>query len=182
MKEDLLKRLLSVLLVSLSCTVYSQTDPYWFSGYKEVIPAARYEAGWLHEFFFGSHWRDVWTTKVKVGVIDLSKYGGGLTPDEKGGGFQTKSLKFKGADGRTYKFRSLDKDPKKTLPVELQESIARDVVQDQISSSNPYAGFVVNSILDAVGVYHSDYTLALLPDDPLLGEYRKEFAGLLGIM
>ncbi len=182
MKANLLKRLLSVLLVSISCTVYSQSDPTWFSGYKEVVPAARYEAGWLHEFFFGSHWRDVWTTKVKVGVTDLAKYGGGLTPYEKGGGFQTKGLKFKGVDGKTYKFRSLDKDPQKTLPLELQESIAKDVVQDQISSSNPYAGFVVNPILDAVGVYHSDYTLALLPDDPLLGEYRKEFAGLLGIM
>ncbi|MBE2218984.1 MAG: BamA/TamA family outer membrane protein [Ignavibacteria bacterium] len=182
MKANLLKRLLSVLLVSLSCTVYSQSDPSWFSGYKEVVPASRYEAGWLHEFFFGAHWRDIWTTKVKVGVIDLTKYGGGLTPDEKGGGLQTKALKFNGTDGKVYKFRSLDKDPQKTLPAELQESIAKDVVQDQISSSNPYAGFVVNPILDAVGVYHSEYTLAMLPDDPALGEYREEFAGLLGIM
>lgn len=146
------------------------------------MPAAHYKAGWLHELFFGAHWRDVWSTPVKVGVIDLSKYGGGLTPTEKGGGFQTKALKFKGGDGKEYKFRSLDKDPQKTLPKELQESIARDVVQDQISSSNPYAGFVVNEILDSVGVFHSDYTLALLPDDPALGEYQKEFAGLLGIM
>lgn len=91
-------------------------------------------------------------------------------------------MKFKGGDGREYKFRSLDKDPKKTLPIELQESIASNVIQDQISSSNPYAGFVVNEILDSAGVFHSDYVLALLPDDPALGEYQKEFAGLLGIM
>jgi hypothetical protein len=161
---------------------YSQTEADWFSEYKTVTPGKNYDAGALHEFFFGSHWRDVWTTPVKIGVLNLSKYGGGLTPTEKGGGQQTKALKFKGGDGKEYKFRSLDKDPKKTLPLELQESIAKDIIQDQISSSNPYAGFVVNDILDAAGVYHSDYTLVILPNDTMLGGYQKEFGGLLGMM
>lgn len=161
---------------------YSQTPTEWFSGYKTITPGKEYEAGAIHELFFGSHWREVWITPVKAGIVDLSKYGGGLTPTEKGGGLQTKALKFKGNDGKEYKFRSLNKDPKKTLPLELQESIAKDVIQDQISSSNPYAGFVVNPILDAAGVFHSEYTLVVLPDDPLLGEFRKEFSGLPGIM
>ncbi|HMR00704.1 MAG TPA: hypothetical protein PKE39_16895, partial [Ignavibacteria bacterium] len=161
---------------------YPQSETDRFSEYKNIVPGKNYEAGAFHEFFFGSHWRDIWVTPVKVGVVNLSKYGGGLTPLERGGGLQTKALKFKGADGKEYKFRSLDKDPKKTLPAELQESIAKDVIQDQISSSNPYAGFVVNYILDAAGVYHSDYTLAILPNDPLLGEYQNEFGGLTGIM
>lgn len=170
------------ILFLLSSVVFGQTDPSWFSDYKTVVPAKQYEAGWFHELFFGSHWRDLWTTPVKVGVVDLSKYGGGLTPTEKGGGLQTKAIKFKGADGKEYKFRSLDKDPKKTLPKELQESIAKDIVQDQISSSNPYAGFVVNHILDSVEVYHSDYTLVMMPDSPLLGQYQAEFKNLLGII
>ncbi len=171
-----------VILLGFSSISYSQVDPAWFSEYKTVVPGKRYDAGWLHEAFFGAHWRDVWTTPVKVGVVNMNTYGGGLTPTEKGGGLQTKALKFKGSDGKEYKFRSLDKDPKKTLPLELQESIAKDIVQDQISSSNPYAGFVVNDILNAAGVYHSDYTLVLLPNDSKLGEYQKEFAGLLGMM
>lgn len=169
-------------MLAFSGSILSQSNPEWFSGQKTIIPAKHYDAGFLHEFFFGSHWRDIWTTPVKVGIVDLSKYGGGLNPIEKGGGLQTKALKFKGGDGKEYKFRSLDKDPKKTLPLELQESIAKDIVQDQISSSNPYAGFVVNPILDAAGVYHSDYTLVILPNDPALGEFQKEFAGQLGIM
>jgi len=144
------KKLFIILFASalLHAVSLSQEVPSdWFKEYKTVVPGKQYEAGWFHEVFFGAHWRDVWTTPVKVGVIDISKYGGGLTPTEKGGGFQTKGLKFKGGDGKEYKFRSLDKDPQKTLPVELQESIAKDIVQDQISSSNPYAGFVVNLFL-----------------------------------
>ncbi|MEO8512417.1 MAG: BamA/TamA family outer membrane protein [Ignavibacteria bacterium] len=171
-----------VVLIVISDISFAQTDPSWFSEYKTVTPGKHYEAGFLHEFFFGSHWRDVWTTPVKVGVVDISNYGGGLTPLEKGGGLQTKGLKFKGGDGKEYKFRSLDKDPKKTLPSELQESIAKDIVQDQISSSNPYAGFVVNAILDSANVFHSEYTLVFLPNDPKLGEFQNEFAGQLGIM
>jgi hypothetical protein len=174
--------LILILNLFIISGIYSQSEPDWFTEYKTIVPGKNYDAGAIHELFFGAHWRDVWTTPVKVGVINLSKYGGGLTPTEKGGGLQTKALKFKGGDGKEYKFRSLDKDPQKTLPLELQESIAKDIIQDQISSSNPYAGFVVNPILDAVGVYHSEYTLAVLPDDPLLGEYQKEFGGLTGIM
>lgn len=171
-----------ILLSGIIIDNYSQENSDWFSGYKTIVPAKDYEAGFLHELFFGAHWRELWTTPVKVGIVDLNKYGGGLTPTEKGGGLQTKALKFKGADGKEYKFRSLDKDPKKTLPLELQESIAKDIIQDQISSSNPYAGFVVNEILDSAGVFHSEYTLVMLPDDEKLGEFRSEFKNLAGLM
>lgn len=149
---------------------------------KTVVPGKHYEAGWLHELFFGAHWRDLWTTPVKVDVVDMNTYGGGLTPLKRGGGLQTLSLRFKGGDGKEYKFRSLDKDPKKVLPPDLQGSIASDIVQDQISSSNPYAGFVVNEILKDVGVYHSEYQFVILPNDDKLGEFKKVFGGLLGIM
>jgi len=171
------------LFTAYQSVIFAQDTPFgWFKEYKTVIPGKHYDAGWFHELFFGAHWRDVWITPVKVGVIDMANYGGGLTPTEKGGGLQTKALKFKGGDGKEYKFRSLDKDPEKTLPADLQESIAKDIVQDQISSSNPYAGFVVNPILDAVGVYHTQYTLIIIPDDPVLGEYRNEFKNQLGVM
>ncbi len=171
-----------IFIFAFPPNVFPQTDSSWFKEYRSVTPGKEYEAGWLHRVFFGAHWRDVWTTPVKFGVVDLEIYGGGLTPEEKGGGLQTKSLKFKGKDGKTYKFRSMNKDPKKTLPADLQETIAKDIIQDQISSSNPYAGFVVNSILEAINISHSDYTLVVLPDDEKLGEFHSEFAGLPGIM
>jgi Omp85 superfamily domain len=174
--------LLFLFIIPFRQDIYSQSNSNWFSGYRSISAGDEYEAGWLHEAFFGSHWRDVWTTPVKFGIINLNTYGGGLTPLEKGGGLQTKSLKFKDTDGVEYKFRSLRKDPRKTLPADLQETIAKDIIQDQISSSNPYAGFVVNEILKAAGIKHSDYTLVILPDDEKLGKFRSEFAGLFGLM
>ncbi|QQS37550.1 MAG: BamA/TamA family outer membrane protein [Ignavibacteriales bacterium] len=147
-----------------------------------VTPGAEYEAGFLHEFFFGSHWRDVWTTPLEVEVLDLDKFEGGIVPIKKGGGFQTKSLQFKTKDGFIWKFRSINKDPKKVLPEDLRNSLAGDVIQDQISSSNPFAALVVVPLLNAVGVLQAEPKLIVIPDDEKLGEFRNEFAGVLGMI
>jgi len=163
-------------------SINSMSQNNYSKEYITKIPGPEYEAGWLHEFFFGAHWRDLWTTPLEVEILDLEKFAGGLTPIEKGGGFQTKSLKFKGEDGRIWKFRSLNKDPKKVLPEELQESVVADILQDQISTSNPLAPLVVAPFLDAVGVLQSKPFLVYIPDNEKLGEFRSEFANLLGMI
>ena len=147
----------------------------------EVIPGQEYQAGWLHRVFFGDHYRDLWTSAVKVKVLDMKHFAGGLTPVEAGGGFQTKSLRFAGADGKLYKFRSVNKDPKAILPVELQKTFAADVAQDHISTSNPAGALIVDELSGATGVPRLHPQLVLLPDDPQLGEFRASFGGLLGI-
>ena len=145
-----------------------------------VTPGARYDAGWLHRFLFGSHWRDLWTTSIDADVLELDRFAGGLTPIKAGGGRQTRSLRFKGNDDKEYKFRTIDKDPKKALPEELRQSIAADIVQDQISSANPLAPLIVQPLLNAVGVLNAEPKLVVLPNDERLGEFREEFGGVLG--
>jgi len=147
-----------------------------------VIPGPEYEAGWLHKVFFGEHWRQVWTAPVKVPLINLSTFAGGLTPLRQGGGFQTRSLRFQGQDGRLYVFRSVNKDPRKVLPEDLRDTFAADVFQDQISSSHPAAALVVDVLADAVGVLHARPLLCMLPDDERLAQFRQDFAGIIGII
>ncbi len=142
----------------------------------------QYQAGGLYRFFFGDHHRDLWTTPVEAPVLDLGAFAGGLTPTKKGGGLQTKSLRFKSGDGREFAFRSLDKDPNKALPPELRDTIASGILQDQISSANPYAALVVPIIAEAIGVLHSKPQLVIMPDDARLGEFRQEFANLMGFI
>jgi hypothetical protein len=147
-----------------------------------VIPGPEYQAGWLHRLLFGLHYRDLWTSPLKVRVLDMKTFGGGLTPLKQGGGFQTRSLRFRGNDGKQYAFRSVNKDPKAVLPPELRDTFAAEVVQDQISSSNPAAAMVVDVLADALGVLHPKPQFVLLPDDERLGEFRMTFSGLLGII
>jgi hypothetical protein len=147
-----------------------------------VAAGPEYEAGGLHQFFFGAHYRDLWTTPVRVEVLDLGSFAGGLTPLKRGGGQQTKSLRFLGKDGKQYAFRSINKDPTKVLPPELQETLARSIVQDQISSAHPYAALVVGPLAKALGVLYAEPRLVVLPDGPKLGEFQAEFGKVLGFI
>lgn len=145
-----------------------------------VTPGAGYAAGWWHRAILGADYRDLWTTPIEVPVLDLDFEGGGLTPTQRGGSMQTVSLRLAGANGREYVFRPAEKDFTKGLPPELRETIVSDVAQDQVSGYHPAAAVVVSSLLDAIGVRHPRPRLMVMPDDPRLGEFRSEFAGVLG--
>lgn len=147
-----------------------------------VVPGPEYSAGWLHRVFFGEHYRHLWTAPVRVPILNLGTFGGGLTPTEAGGGFQTKSLKFNGNDGQTYKFRSVDKNPRAVLPLELRETLAADLAQDHISTSHPAGALVVDALAGAVSVPRVHPRLVYLADTDALGTFREQFGGILGVL
>jgi hypothetical protein len=147
-----------------------------------VVAGPGYAAGGLHKWLFGKHYRTLWTTPIRVEVLDLGTFAGGLRPIRQGGGLQTQSLRFAGADGRQYAFRSVNKDASKILPPDLRNTLAARVAQDQISAAHPAGAAVAASLARAAGVLHSDPRLVSLPDDPRLGEFRTEFAGVLGFI
>ena len=136
--------------------------------------------GKIRRVILGDHYRDLWLTPIRVPMLDLAREGGGLTPTRKGGGLQTRSLRFKGGDGKEYVFRALEKDPSKVLPEELRGTLASDILRDQMSAMHPGAALVVPPFLAAAGVLHTVPRLAVMPDDPKLGEFRAEFANELG--
>jgi hypothetical protein len=142
----------------------------------------RYAGSFFRSFFLGREYRDLWATPVAIPVLDLATFAGGLTPLSRGGGQQTTSLRFQSADGREFYFRSIDKDPSPNLPPELRGTIAAAVVQDQTSSAFPTAPLIVAGLLDAAGVLHGEPHLFILPDDERLGEFRQDFAGLVGLL
>jgi len=147
-----------------------------------VRAGARYGAGGLHRFLFGGDYRRLWTAELAVPVLDLGTFAGGLTPTTAGGGFQTKSLRFRGADGYQYGFRSVDKDPADVLPAEMAGTFIEDLVRDQTSAQHPGAPAVIPPLAEAVGILHTEPALVVLPDDPRLGQFRERFAGTLGFI
>ncbi len=145
-----------------------------------AVPGERFRAGAFRRWFYGDNYRDLWTTAVEFPVLDLDTVGGGLTPLRTGGFGQSISLHFTGKDGLRYTVRSLDKDPTRRLADELKNSLISDVLQDLISTLMPAAALVVDPLMEATGILHSEHTLAVIPDDPRLGEYREDYAGLIG--
>jgi len=147
-----------------------------------VVAGAHYQAGWFHRLMLGAHYRDLWATPLEVEVLDLSRFASGLTPSRCGGRRQTKVLRFSGADGRDYAFRSVDKDPTLALPPELRATFVREIIQDQISSAHPGAPLVVAPLLDAVGVLNAEPRLFVLPNDARLAGITCAYPGELGMI
>ncbi len=145
-----------------------------------VVAGPHYAKGGAYRFVFGTGYRALWTTPVAVPVLDLRTFAGGLTPLSAGGGFQTKSIWFRGADGYQYAFRGVDKVPV-VLP-ELDSTFIQDIIQDAISAGHPGAPGVVAPLLAAAGVPHVDALLVMLPDDAALDTFRLRFAGTLGFL
>ena len=139
-----------------------------------------YQAGGVHRWLWGDDYRALWTTPTRVEPLDLHTVAGGLAPLKRVGGRETKALAMRGADGRDYTFRAIDKDPTSILPEELRDTWAQSLVQDQIAANQPAAFFVADELMNAAGIVHSSQRLVIMPDDPALGEFRKDFAGLAG--
>ena len=146
-----------------------------------VAPGPQYDSGWLHRLFFGSRYRDLWSTPIDAPVLDMGSFAGGLKVTQRGGGQQTKSIRLEGADGKEYQFRSIDKDPVQALPPALRSTAAAGIIRDQTSAGHPAGALVAPPILEAAGVLHSTPQVFILPkDDPRLGEFAAEFGGMLG--
>jgi hypothetical protein len=146
-----------------------------------VAAGERYQAGTLHRWFSGGTYRDLWAMPIRVPVLDWQTYLGGLHPTKEGGGMQTKSLRLENAGGSEYVFRLTDKlatgapGPLKHTPVDR-------FFQDEVSAQHPAAAEISAPILDATGVLHPTATLVVMPDDPMLGKFRADFAGRLGMI
>lgn len=174
--------LIAGLITAAAPAAAQSADSLRPGSFVTITPGAHYRAGGLHRALFGAHYRDLWTTPIRVEVLDLATFAGGLTPTRRGGGKQTKTLRFESPDGRKWAFRSVDKDPSPLLPPDLRESLVDRIFQDQISASHPVGALVVSPLLDAVGVLSAPPRLFVMPDDPVLGEFRAVFAGALGTL
>ncbi|MEZ5017226.1 MAG: BamA/TamA family outer membrane protein [Flavipsychrobacter sp.] len=129
-----------------------------------------------HRFLFGEHYRKLWATPVKLKVFDLKEEQGGLSILKRGGGQQTKSLRLEDSLGKQWVLRTVQKDPEKALPSNLRGTIAKSIVQDQISAANPYAPLVVPILANAINLPHANPQIMYVPNDPSLGIYKDDFS------
>ncbi|MBL7746145.1 MAG: BamA/TamA family outer membrane protein [Chitinophagaceae bacterium] len=174
-------RLLTLLAV---CFLFCVPSAFAQPGKDSVaVKGSTFNMKSSRTFWMGTNYRKEWNTPVKAPVINLATEKGGLTPIKKGGGKQTKSLRLEDASGRQYTIRSIQKFiTDKTLPGDLQSEAAADLVSDGVSASYPYASLSMQVLADAAGVPYGKVKLIYIPDDPKLGEYRKDFSNMLATL
>lgn len=142
-------------------------------------PGPQFKVTKSKEFFWGKHYRNAWVTPISFPIINLYTERGGLIPVKMGGRLQSKSLRVESADGSQYVLRSMRKFPERILPDNLQNTVAANILSDQISSSHPYAAFVIPPLAEAAKILHTNPKAVYVPDSPNLLQYRKDFANEL---
>lgn len=147
---------------------------------KTVTAGREYAASGSLRRWFGEGYRDVWTTPFEAPVLDLSKEAGGLEPVRQVGGLQTAGLALRGADGKSYTFRSLHKEPERLLPAEWRDSWPAKLLRDATSATHPGAAVMLPVLAEAAGIPHTQPRLVVMPDDPRLGQFRATFANQVG--
>lgn len=145
-----------------------------------AVAGEKYKASGFHKWFLGKDYRDLWAMPIEVSLLNLQRFAGGLEPQFRFGRKQTLGLALKGADGRSYSFRGLDKDPTTLLPPSFAETLAARILQDQTVASHPAGAVIVPLLAEAAEVLHTEPRLVLMPDDPGLKEFQNDFAGVLG--
>jgi len=146
-----------------------------------IAASPRYASTGFKRFFLGDTYRDLWTTPVRVPVVDLDTYAGGLKPLKEGGGHQTKNLRLATPIGTEFVFRPVDKSSA-TPPERLEGTALAKIFRDQVSGLFPASGIIIAPIADAAGVLHPTPTFTMLPSDSSLGKFRKDFVDILGTL
>jgi len=135
------------------------------------------------EWLWGEHYRKTYGAEIKVPILDLETFEGGLSPLEKGGGYQTNSLRFQTEDGRQYNIRSIDKDPTRTVPYPLNTSqLVLEAVKDGFSASHPFGALPLPQMLSAVSLYHTNPKVVYVPRQPGLESFNDEFGDALYLL
>ncbi len=175
--------MIAAIAISPRSAQSQQATPPPLTARDSVVIAAGpdYAAGGLRRKLLGGNYRDLWTAPIKVPVLDLSTFAGGIKPFKTGGGKQGKSLRFVTADSTEWVFRPVHKTFL-VIGEEYDNTIVWTIFHDQGSASHPAGAFAAAPMLTAAGVLHPSPRLAVMPDDPLLGDFRKEFAGVLGMI
>jgi len=133
--------------------------------------------GGFHRWLFGENYRREWATEVKLPLIDVEKFSGGLIPMKYGGGMQTRSIHMRDSSGKDWVIRSVEKIPDKIVPLKLRQTFAIDWVDDSYSGQHPYSALIVPPLAEAAGVPHTNPVIGMLVPNERLGSFGHDFAG-----
>lgn len=146
-----------------------------------IVPNPHYKGSKLKNWLLGKNYRDVWTTAIKPKTLDFEHEQGGLKVIQRGGGYQTLSLRYQNKKGEQFVTRSVEKYPERAVPEAIRSRFTTDIVSDQISASHPYAALVASHLAEAAGVLHTNPSLVIIPESNVLGNYKRLFTNQLAL-
>ncbi len=137
-----------------------------------------YQAGKFKRFRFGNNYRGEWVTPIEIPLFDFRNENGEMKIIKQGGNFQTTTLRLEDEAGKEWVLRSVDKNASDRIPENIRTGMAEDIVQDQMSASNPYGALAIPRIADAAGIYHTNPRLVYLDRKNLPDGFSEKWEGI----
>ncbi|WP_324720336.1 metallophosphatase [Salinimicrobium sp. HB62] len=139
----------------------------------------------LHRFFWGDHYRDVYSKKIEVPVLLLDTLHSGLSPIKEGGGQQSRSLRFINENDHEFTLRALRKSPMNYIQADLlptsylgdrlNNTFPERLVLDYFTTSHPYAKFALDNFAEALDLPHIKPEIYYVPRQPALEIHNDEY-------
>jgi hypothetical protein len=152
---------------------------------KSIYTEEELKRNGFYKALWGEHYRDDYSTNIKIKTALLDTLYGGLKPLRKGGGHQTNSIRLVDKDGRQYAMRSAKKSALRFiqyflfkteyLEAEVEQTYFIQVLQDYWTTANPYGALTIGDLADAVGILHPNPKLYYIPKQNALGHYNDDF-------
>ncbi len=152
------------------------------TGKEKAIPGIEYKANGFKKLWMGEHYREEWTTAVSLPYLNLKTEHGGLKAIGKGGGKQTNSLKLINNRKEQYAFRSVNKNTGRDPYDPFRNTLVTSYTQELISNQLPFGDVLVAKLLDNTDILHVNPKPFIMPNDPALGIYQKDFANVVGTL
>ncbi|MEH6405664.1 MAG: metallophosphatase [Leeuwenhoekiella sp.] len=141
-----------------------------------------------YKFFWGDHYRDVYSEEIEVPVLFLDTLPGSPRAISEGGGHQSRSLRLIDNDEHEYTIRELRKSAVRFIQSTIsnhyiedymRNTVAESVVQDFYTTAHPYAPFAVNGIMETLDIAHANPKVYYIPKQQALGIFNKDYGDKL---
>lgn len=152
---------------------------------KSIYTEEELERSGFYKALWGEHYRDDYSTEIKIKTALLDTLYGGLKPLRKGGGHQTNSIRLVDKSGRQFAMRSAKKSALRFiqyflfkteyLEAEIEETYFIQLLQDYWTTANPYGSLTIGDLADAVGILHPNPKLYYIPKQSALGKYNNNY-------
>ncbi|MGY5353055.1 metallophosphoesterase [Wenyingzhuangia sp. IMCC45533] len=142
-----------------------------------------------YKALWGEHYRNAYSTPIEAKTVSLDTLYGGLKLVKKGGGHQSKSLRFVNPEGKQYVMRALKKSAVRFLQTvafkkdyiadKMKNTLTEDLLYDFYTSAHPYTPFIVGDLSDPLGIYHTNPKLFYVPKQNAISPHNDEFGDAL---
>lgn len=162
--------------------VYS--DSFTATRDTSVYAAADTKKSKVYRFFWGDHYRYIYSQNVNVPQVKLDTLFGGVTPIKEGGGNQSRSVRLQDPDGREYVMRALKKSATRFLQTaafkdqwvqdDFRNTYTEKFLMDYYTTSHPYTNFAIPYLSEPIKLHHSNPKLVYIPKQNALGIYNED--------